>query len=732
MKRLFTLLHLMLVLTITMSTSLAVGCDKSGNETEKSSNEKLVSNYQIPINTPTSAGVTCTLSGVGFAAGDKVELVSLTKSLSAELKVTSSGASFVMPEGIEDGSVYKIYVVRGDKRQLLGSTIIEFAMVVDVVVPSEVAAEPNESITIEGVGFSANDTMAIRFGETEFDVEIVSHDSESLTFKTPAKAIVGKGELILTRGGVEQILGEILFSVEIPDKSGATVKGMVTAGGEGVEGVEVSDGDIFATTDENGFFYLASKKRNGVVFVINPVGYEVPHKNSEPLFWSHCKAAANTLEQINFELVEADNTTYKLIVATDMHLANRNSDYHQFRDGFIDELKRYDESTNEKLFGLNLGDFSWDLYWYTNNWALPDCLNELNALDFPIYNIMGNHDNNPYIANDFSAEDAYRETLGPVYYSMNIGDVHYVMLDNTIYNNSGASQGTIGNRGYDRYFTSEQIEWLKRDLSYIEDKNTQIILAAHIPIYSYSYINIPSVALSSQTAVNNILSCFEGFTNVDIVTGHTHVNRCVQSPTFSNVYEHNIAAVSATWWWTLRYTDNNICTDGSPAGYKIFDVNGNDIEWRYKGIDFPEQQQFITYDMNSVKDYWANDKIAQKAFASGYMNGRQNDYNGVSYNTIYINVWAYEKSWKVEAFENGTKLDVSQVWKKDPLHTISYDIPRSAYGSSLTFPTTYCMHLFSATAKSPNSTIEIKVTDGFGNTYTESMARPKAFTTDVK
>ncbi|MFI3305409.1 MAG: calcineurin-like phosphoesterase C-terminal domain-containing protein [Rikenellaceae bacterium] len=733
MKSLFPFLKLMLLLLITMTTSLAVGCDSSGDDTNVTSNAKLVSNVTIPINTATSAGVTYTITGSGFEAGDKIELISQTNSLSADLTVASStNASFVMPDGILDGIVYKFYLVRGSQSQLLGSTIVTITMVVDVVIPDSLTAEPNEKITILGVGFSTHDTIAIHFGETIYDVDIISFDSTSLTFEMPSEAIIGKGELVLTRDSEEQILSSILFSVAIPDAPNATVKGMVTAGGKGVEGVQVSDGDIFATTDSNGFYFLQSTKRNGIIFVINPVGYEAPVVKSEPQFWGKCTASATTCEQINFELIEAANTQYRLVVATDMHLANRNSDYYHFRDGFIAEMNDYSKTSDKRLFGLNLGDFSWDLYWYTNNWALPDCLNELNALDFPIYNIMGNHDNNPYISGDFSSEDAYRETMGPVYYSMNIGDIHYVMLDNTIYNNSNAAIGTVGDRNYDKYFSTEQIEWLKKDLSYITDKSTQIVLAAHIPLYSYSYINTTSVALSSQTAIDNILSCFDGFTNVDVVTGHTHVNRCVQSPTYTNVYEHNIAAICATWWWTLRYTDNNICTDGSPAGYKVFDVSGNDMTWRYKGVDFDEDKQFLTYDMNEVLEYWSTNSTAQSAFDSGYMSNRKNDYSGVSANTVYINVWGYEKSWSVEVFENGTPLNVSQVWKYDPLHTLCYDIPRSAAGSSLTFPSTYCMHMFAATASSPDSSLEIKVTDNFGRTYTESMSRPKAFTTTMK
>ena len=67
-----------------------------------------------------------------------------------------------------------------------------------------------------------------------------------------------------------------------------------------------------------------------------------------------------------------------------------------------------------------------------------------------------------------------------------------------------------------------------------------------------------------------------------------------------------------------------------------------------------------------------------------------------------------------------------------PLHSISYDIPRGAANNgTLTFPSTSCMHMFEVTASSASSTLEISVTDRFGNVSTESMIRPKALTTDV-
>ena len=46
------------------------------------------------------------------------------------------------------------------------------------------------------------------------------------------------------------------------------------------------------------------------------------------------------------------------------------------------------------------------------------------------------------------------------------------------------------------------------------------------------------------------------------------------------------------------------------------------------------------------------------------------------------------------------------------------------------FTLTIPLWVFKVTASSASSTLDIKVTDRFGNVYTETMTRPKAFTTD--
>ena len=70
------------------------------------------------------------------------------------------------------------------------------------------------------------------------------------------------------------------------------------------------------------------------------------------------------------------------------------------------------------------------------------------------------------------------------------------------------------------------------------------------------------------------------------------------------------------------------------------------------------------------------------------------------------------------------------VWTYDPLHVIAMSAKRMSQTSDTpSFVTSQWCHFFRCTASSATSTITIKVTDRFGNVYSETMTRPKEFST---
>ncbi|MGD9929458.1 MAG: calcineurin-like phosphoesterase C-terminal domain-containing protein [Mangrovibacterium sp.] len=517
----------------------------------------------------------------------------------------------------------------------------------------------------------------------------------------------------------------------LPDKEGMTVKGVVSCEGIGVPGVVVSDGYEVTTTDSEGRYYLPSLKKTGYVFISIPGNYEVATIGNAPQFFKRLNIAG-AVEQKDFSLVKANNEKHVVIPMADWHLANRNNDLEQFLGNVLPDVNATIDAYSAdgaKVYALTLGDLTWDLYWYDNNFGLKEYITYMNKLNCPVFNLIGNHDNDPYFANNWQAESTYRNLIGPTYYSFNLGKIHYVVLDSVEYLNTGASPGTIGERNYRDVIVADQLEWLKKDLATITDKSTPIVVAMHTPLYSNPSIDVNGKQ-TNKLALNNgsvLIDCLEEFSNVHVLSGHTHNNYSVEEK--EGLIEHNTAAICATWWWTGKngYAGNHICRDGSPGGYGVWEINGTQQQWYYKSIGYDKNYQFRSYDLNAV--HITATKFAPNA-SDSILAGYAGPYAHQNLNNeVLINVWGFDNKWKIEVRENGQFLDVIRVKAHDPLHIISYEALRLNAGATPTssFVTSETAHLFKVKASAPDSTLEIKVTDRFGRIYTETMERPKAF-----
>ena len=161
-------------------------------------------------------------------------------------------------------------------------------------------------------------------------------------------------------------------------------------------------------------------------------------------------------------------------------------------------------------------------------------------------------------------------------------------------------------------------------------------------------------------------------------------------------------------------------------------ASGLVIRFSRKSSGSSRNYQFRSYDLNMVHitaaKYAPNANDADLAvYAGEYANPNLN-------NEVLINIWGYDPSWNVEVKEGGTPLTVRRVSVLDPLHIISYEAKRLNAGAVPTsaFITGNTAHMFKITASGPATTLEIKVTDRFGNIYTETMTRPKELTYSMK
>ena len=519
---------------------------------------------------------------------------------------------------------------------------------------------------------------------------------------------------------------------------GTNIKGMVSAGGVGLQGVAVSDGYEMATTDEHGVYYLNSEKKNRLVFISIPGNYYPDVVDNVPQFFKWLQAGVDVTERMDFKLTAVDNNEHVILAIADFHMANRTSDLNQFNTkclpDFNNVIDNY-KTAGKNTYIITLGDLTWDVYWVSNKYDLNNYAALQKSYGTSVFNTIGNHDHDPYYEGDWVAEQTYRSIIGPNWYSINLGQVHYVILDNVRYINTGGTAGTMGNRTSSDILNDDQLDWLKKDLALVADKTAPLVIAMHTPLYSKpSADGTAGFHMSNGQTLASYLSA-EGFSNVLFLSGHAHINHRVAHTT--QLAEHNLGAVCATWWWTgnTGYAGNHICRDGSPGGYGVYEVNGRNMEWYYKSIGYDRSYQFRTYDRNKIQitaaKYAPNADATYQAMIPSYAGDYFTSSNS---NYVFINVWAYEPSWTVEVAEGAVSLPVTRVLTMDPLHIISYNMQRINRNATPTssFITENTSHMFRVQANKATSTLSIKVTDNFGNVYTEEMARPKELTAGIR
>lgn len=592
----------------------------------------------------------------------------------------------------------------------------------------------------EGKSPLTTDSFLLEGGGISYLCPILRTSSESFTVRLADECESGSYTAYLKRDARKKSIGKIYINIvdkiDFEPSAGTTVFGLVSSEEGPVANVVVSDGTEVTVTDDKGIYELKSAKKWGYVFISVPSGYEVAAEGVFPQFYQTLKGAADVVEQKDFKLTKVDGQDRnKLFLLGDMHLANRTNDAAQFTQ-FTTDLNAYmAQHSGQKMYALTLGDMTWDLYWYKNNYALPQYRETINrqVKNLQIYHTMGNHDNDFMTTSDYDAAVKYVDCIGPTFYSFNIGQVHYVVMDNI---DCSAYDGT-DSRNYVKKLSNEQLKWLAKDLAYV-DKSTPLIVAMHAQIYKPTSTGFAFDHDSANTEA--LLAALDGY-EVHFVTGHTHkvYNITPDDDVVKgrDIHEHNSGAICASWWWSGNLTPGvHVSIDGAPGGYAIWDIDGTDFAWLYKSTGWPEEYQFRSYDLNNVS-FSMDDvpnipsniliQLAYKKYVNAYPENSDNE--------VLIKIWNWNSNWELSVVdERGKTLEYTPVWAYDPLHIAALSVPRfnnSGITSTPSFVTESATNFFKVKADDADVDLTITVKDEFGHTWTEEMQRPKAFSTDA-
>ncbi len=525
-------------------------------------------------------------------------------------------------------------------------------------------------------------------------------------------------------------------------KKAPAISGQVTCEGKPMSGVQVSDGVSIVKTDANGYYAIpTSDKYDGTVYITTPSGYVAYSIDGfQPGFWRLLNPDPAVSETHNFELKKEDQSKYSVIFVPDLHIKNETEcrDLEAYESLALPKFKELYKKYSEEgpVYAFNLGDISHDLFWYEYGFPLPKVISYLKEKGWPMptYSVSGNHDNDPSITGedvDRRAAHIYRKTLGPAQYSVNIGNEHWIFMDNIEYHNIAGegkkAPGVKGDRSYATRFTDRQLAWLKKDLESVQPGQS-VKLVCHSPLLMNTKKTRMVFKDPDMKAADK---AFENFDNVEIFSGHAHsLNYCLHEdyPRFVQYYG---PAASGNMWTTSRYYQT-MSTDGTQAGVFV-NTYGKDGDDRQFYTYTNGQAPMRVYDLNKVGEFYRNSDMIKKQIE--LYPKRVNYGNPEFENGIMINYWLYRPDYVVEVIENGESLPVEKVNMEDPLWNISYYAPlgvalgkyKSGYEPQM------AAHQYLAKAKTADAPVEIRVKDSKGKlVHAEIMHRPKAFNYDSK
>jgi hypothetical protein len=470
----------------------------------------------------------------------------------------------------------------------------------------------------------------------------------------------------------------------------------------GVRGVAVSNGRDVVLTDWRGRYRIAVEE-DTILFVIKPGGWSTPiDDNGLPRFYYNHKPQGSPThlaypgvpptgplpDRIDFPLHrQKEPRSFRAILFADpqprtlyeLDLLNRD---------IIAEL-----IGKPAAFGLTLGDLVGD------DLSLFEPLNEsIGQIGVPWHNVIGNHDINYRARTDRHSDESFERVYGPATYAFSYGKVHFIVLDDVVYNGPRDDKGNPG--PYEAEISERQLEFVENYLKTVP-RDRLIVFAMHIPFES------PPHSVDERGALFEIL---KDRPHTLSLAGHTHY----QESHFYGPEEgfdgsqphHQLTSATASGSWWLGGDDevgipHATMRDGAPNGYSVIQFDGHRYSIRFKAARRPEDHQ-----MN--------------IFAPGATTSEE-----AAETEIIVNVFSGSEQTRVEMRlgENGDWMPLRREARKDPfyLDAIERDLQRNPRPRFFLPPSFGSPHLWvgALPANPPPGihTIEVRATDRYGQEF---------------
>ncbi|MBO4476527.1 MAG: calcineurin-like phosphoesterase C-terminal domain-containing protein [Bacteroidales bacterium] len=432
-----------------------------------------------------------------------------------------------------------------------------------------------------------------------------------------------------------------------------------------IANVVVSDGHLCVKTDADGRYALNVDLSADLsstlqyVFVSTPAGWAAPKEDGHAIFWKwlkdYGKNAEGKITGVDFVLTRIANPErFTIYIFGDPQ--PRTSGSGSWTNGsayksvdvcndMYTDMKEYAATmTDRPVYGIGLGDIV-----HRDVSLLPAYRSGMRGTGITTYNVIGNHDqvndkgSNATGMTDEESSKAFERIMGPTNYSFNLGNLHFLMLDDMIIRPGGTSDDCQTG------LTDDIWQFAKNDLATVPS-SAVVMVCAHSPMFRL---------LEGKDRTGQHLSELRGelsrFERVYAWAGHTHSSFNYYDKN-SNLEVHTMGRVTGALW-----TNEFLSENGTPRGYLVFEYDAGRISWKFKplfwqtavhkyaGTDKEPDYKYRDW------DYDASGRAILKTggpLTDGYqMQVFKPDTYAPGDKTVYVNVFLWDEAWKTPTFQ---------------------------------------------------------------------------------
>lgn len=320
--------------------------------------------------------------------------------------------------------------------------------------------------------------------------------------------------------------------------------GVFDQGEKPMAGIKVSDGLNVTETAADGSFTLPGHDRERFIFITTPSGYKT--------FNRHYHKIEKKQDCYDFGLMPYSGRirkdgSHSYIHITDTEIFNTAN-----QEDWVNNVRNY-AANEQSAFIIHTGDIC-----YEKGLKAHIKLMNTENMDCPVFYCIGNHD----LVKGKYGEELFESIYGPVYYSFEAGNVHYIVTP------------MAGGDHAPGYTADDVCRWLKNDLAHLNPGTPIMVFNHDLLTYGDTFIYKGKDAESVNLNEHNLKAWVYGHWHINYMKKQGDVYTVCTSTLDKGGIDHSTTAFrvmhvdrkgDVTSQLRYTYLDKNICI-ASPAG----------------------------------------------------------------------------------------------------------------------------------------------------------------------